>query len=303
MLGTSNSHSNDHSSRFIFLLRICLFAFVLLKAFRADAVRTREEIERSKVLRFCHVVWFGDTSKSARPGPEVELAVAFANSLGLKPQPKAVLWNEFFFNDQGKVEKEMAYEPSLFKTNKCDLYAANMTVNSWREKKLNIVPYHAGRIMIVVRKGDAAKFRKLEDLNGKSTIVTPNSTLQAELEKAKAVLKRADKDFELRTTVEGGTDKYLIDRKVDFIALDTSQALQVIKRTGGEVTIAFPIGDNQSIGWGFSKSSSWLQAKFVNFIDAQRSQNKSVTNKIFESYYGVSLSTYQDIVQNAQQAL
>src|SRR5690606_22047819 len=151
-----------------------------------------------------------------------------------------------------------------------------------------------------VRKADAQKHRDINSLRNKKTVVTENSTLQAELEKVQRSLQADGASFQLDTTQKGGTDKSLLSGVVDFIALDTSQALQVINKNSGAVSIAFPIGDNQSIGWGFPKSAKWLQTEFKRFVDQQKSQDKSKLNQIFHSYYGVNLLNYERIVQSAQ---
>lgn len=277
-----------------------LFMTTVLFGSSTLAERSKEEIRASKVIRYCHIAWFGESGKSSRVGPEVELANEFSKFLGLKSESKIVLWNDFFKDDSNEVRKEQVYVPKLLASSQCDFYAANMTVTDWRQTKLTIVPYHAGRIMIVARKSDAGRFRRAEDLRGKKTIATANSTLLAELENVNKDLKVSGKPFEIMKTQTGGTDKALLAGVVDFIALDTSQALQIINKSGGAVSIAFTIGDNQSIGWAFPKSATWLQEQFAEFVRKQKTDERSPMNRIFESYYGVTLLRYQQIVHNAQ---
>ncbi len=283
-------------------LPLLLSGSLFFAAADSHALRPQAQIEASGTIRFCNIVWFGESDKTTRLGPEVELAHELGKFLKLKSASVVVLWDDFFKNSDGKVEKELAYEPDFLASSKCDFYAANMTVNEWRQSKLTIVPYHAGRIMVVVRKEDAGKIQKLEDLKGKRTIVTANTTLQAELEKVNLQPGSSEKRFEIQITKNGGTDKALLSKEVDFIALDTSQALQLILKSGNKVRIAFPIGDNQSIGWGFPKNALWLQKRFTEFIDSQKREEHSRLNQIFSSYYGVSLNGYREIVQNAQRS-
>src|SRR5262245_51947635 len=96
------------------------------------------------------------------------MAMAFSQSLGVKP--KILRWqrDEQFFNKQGKTVREESYTPELMASGKCDAYLTGMTRLPWRETKLTFVTLYPSRMVVVVNKSARAGFKTPADLCGKT---------------------------------------------------------------------------------------------------------------------------------------
>ena len=252
---------------------------------------------KSQTLKFCYNTWFGRSETNSLRGPEVEIAEVFAKAIKWTTAEKKVTWEDFFKDDSGQIRKEDSYLPHLMKKD-CDLYVANMTFLDWRLKKFDMVPFHAGRIFIVT-KTERKDIVSINQLTGLKTAVTPNTTLYDSLITINQQLG-PDKSFEIKPNPLGGSDKLLLNGEVDFIALDSSQALQVIKENPAHLAIAFPVGSNQTIGWAVSPKRKDIQMLLKKFVEKQRTDLNSQMNLIFKKYYGVTLVEYERLLAHTQ---
>ncbi len=251
-----------------------------------------------KILRYCYTSWFGRAEPSDKKGPEVELIEAFAKINSMKAIPTKVTWEDLFKDDNGKVIETAEYLPKLMKST-CDIYATNMTLIDWRLRKFDMVPFHAGRIFIITT-ADRKNITTSQQLKGLKTAATPHTTLFESLQALNEELGEKN-GFELKENPLGGTDKLLLARKLDFIALDASQALQVVREHSEDLRIAFPIGKNQTIGWAVSPKRKDLEAQLLSFVKEQKENPKSKANEIYKKYFGVSLLEYEKLLSRTQE--
>ncbi|MBF0442876.1 MAG: ABC transporter substrate-binding protein, partial [Oligoflexales bacterium] len=162
------------------------FLISVLSAYLAGTVyaRSLEEIKKTKELRICLVVYPGINyvepkdckEKCKYSGPAYDIANAFADHLKVKKTYKQITWDEQFYNDQGKTDREGEYTPEHVKTGNCDVYPNNVTKLPWREKKLAFAILFPSRMMVIINKKDKSTIKELKDLAGKSFVTQKDTS-------------------------------------------------------------------------------------------------------------------------------
>lgn len=263
--------------------------------------RPLADIKKSGTIRLCFVRWSSAADGSdQRNGPDYEVAVAFAKEIGVTVEAKELRGFELFADASGEIDKSSA-EPTRLADGTCDFYAANITINDWRLRKVDIVPVYPGKTMIMVRSTDKDRFRSLADLGGKTTIYRKGTTYQTWVEEQnRSILKETpivSKVVSVAVPV-----RHLLEQEVDFMMYDTLIALYLIGHTKDRVKMAFPVGPNELLGWGFRKSDKTLSDAVTQFLQRQRTSPDSDMNRIFKEYFQVAVRDYEDIVYASQSA-
>lgn len=245
-------------------------------------------------LKYCAVDWMGENKKSKDLGADIEIAEAFGKYLNRPVVHVEVKWPQLFEKSPGITELGASYTPYLLQ-GACEFYASSMTVTPWRTGLLNIVPLYAGRPMVVVLSEKRNQFVNISSLKGKTTAVIKGTTFADWLESTNESL--LENKIQITEYDKINTTELLLDEKVDFILLDTIQALLLMnKRDVKKVSMAFPAGANERIGWGFRNKDSDLAKKFQSFLEQQKKNPNSDLNKIFKKYFGVTVHEFDTLV-------
>jgi two-component system sensor histidine kinase/response regulator len=264
--------------------------------------RTLAEIKKDGELRLCYVAWsmLSDGS-SDQKGPDYELGLVFAKELGVKVRERAIMGYELFAGADGKIDATTAEAPQLIKTDACDIYVANISILPWRQRKVDIVPVYPGRTIVAVRLADKDKYKSVDDLAGKSTMVRERTTYHDWLDAQNAKRLKA-KPVTVSFSTKTIPISTLVDGKVDFLMYDTLIALYLVSHFKDKVHLAFPVGANDLLGWAVKKDDGALRDALLKFLDAQRKTAGSEMNKIFQSYFQISVAEYEGIVYASQSA-
>jgi len=268
--------------------------------------RSLEEIRQSKEIRICLA---SDLFVKAEPpdcrdnctfsGLIYEESLAFANTIGSDIQPKffKIGWDEQFFNKEGKIIYEADYTPELLASGKCDVFPTHLTKNEWRLKKMDFVTLFPNRMMVIIRKSEKAKMKTVADLAGKTAAVADATSYSTWMKEQNRTVFAANpiKIAQVFQTDEEGINAVEAG-KVDFTLIDSDKALWLARHVLKKATVAFPVGPTDEICWAFRKEDKDLQAAVQKFFDEQRSDT-SVLNKIWESYFGITMNKFITIIQ------
>lgn len=267
------------------MLRYLLSASLFCCVSFSVLARNLSEITKSNELRFCYVPWMSAVASNdnSNNGVAYDLAPSLAKHLNVKANLIQINWDEQFINDAGKVDKEGSYTPKLFTTKKCDLYANPLTQYDWRIKKVDFVTVFLNRMVIVVRKNESNMYKKISDLGSKrSSVVSETGYLTWLEEQNKGELKNNPIKINAKKDVDWLKD--ILENKADFGVFDIDQGLASVKNNK-TLTVVFPIGNIEQIGWAFDKADKDLQGSVQKFFDAQKTDSKSELNKLWLKYY------------------
>ncbi len=273
------------------------FFATLLGAFylQSGHASTAQPVKNAK---YCTIEWTFSAGSGTEIGPDNEIAIEFNKFIKKNMSETLVKWKELFAELPGFTDLSKSYTPYLL-DKVCSFYAVSMTATEDRSRILNIIPFYAGRTMVVVRSEDRKKFSGIESLKGASTVVIKNTTYAQWLKTISQQRKNLNLNvLELET---GHTVEYLLSKKVDFIQLDTIQALYFMNHYRDQVAMAFPTGPNERIGWGFAKADKKTPEMFQKFISEQRANPGSKINSIYKKYFGVTLKEFDSLVFSSVQ--
>jgi len=288
-----------------------VFLTVILVLFATAAVipakaRSLEEIRQSKEIRICIA---SDLFVTAEPpdcrdnckfsGLIYEESLAFTAALGSDIQPKffKIGWDEQFFNKEGKIIYEADYTPELLASGKCDFFPTNLTKNEWRSKKMDFVTLFPNRIMVIVRKSEKAGFKTVADLAGKTAAIADATSYSTWMKEQNRTVFPANpvRISQVFQTDEDGINA-VETGKADFTLIDSDKAVWLARHVLKNATVAFPVGSTDEICWAFRKEDKDLQAAVQKFFDENRSAT-SLLNKIWESYFGITMNMFISIIK------
>lgn len=243
--------------------------------------------------KFCFIKWFGNRYGQSEKGFDVELAEAFGAFAKMKVSGVMINWTQLFEKDPGHIRESESYTPYLFKRS-CDFFAVSLTQTSWRSGLMDIVPIYSGRTMVVVRPENRKNISEIGRLKNLRVAVKANTTYSGIL---KALIEsNPDLGLKVQESQEVDTIDLLKTNKVDFIFLDTIQALYFINKFPSDFAISFPASTNERIGWGFAKKNVVLSKMFRRFIEEQKSNPGSSLNRIFLKYFGITAVDFDSLV-------
>jgi len=230
-------------------------------------------------------------------GPAYDIALAFAETLGPNVRPRflRIDWDEQFFNPAGKTIRDDAYTPELLASGQVDLYPNNLSINEWRRKKMDIVTLFPSRRMVVVNRSRKEAIRGASDLAGKVAAVEKDTSYHTWLQEQnqgafalKPVMIRLMNTDECLKTVDKGD--------ADFTMVDSDAAIWAVRQEYRNLDMAFPVGTTDENGWGLRKQDKDLQDEVRRFFREQRADEQSALNRIWQKYYGMSLTQFIRLV-------
>ncbi len=287
----------------------CIILAALVLAFGPSAAiqaRSLEEINRTGEIRIgispihpsiCSAVPQGCRTDCRITGPAYEIVLAFAATLGpnIRPRFLRIDWDEQFFNQAGKTIRENAYTPELLASGQVDLYPNNLSVNEWRKNKMDIVTLFPSRRMVIVNRSRKETVKTLSDLAGKVAVVEKDTSYHTWLQEQNQGIF-VSHPVKIRLM---GTDECLkaVDNgEADFTLIDSDAAIWAVRQEYRNLDMAFPVGATDENGWGLRKQDKDLQEKVRLFFRDQRADDHSELNRIWQKYYGMSLTQFIRLV-------
>ncbi|MEA3414933.1 MAG: membrane-bound lytic murein transglycosylase MltF [Thermodesulfobacteriota bacterium] len=200
-------------------------------------------------------------------GFEYDLVNAFADYLGVKLEIMiAEKWDEII--------------PAL-KDGAGSFVAASMTITPKRQKEAAFSNgYISTRQYVVVRRNNTG-IKKIEDLTGKTVHVRRGTSYQERLE----ALRKDGIDVKIKLHDNIPTDELIqqvAEGTIKVTVADRNIAL-LNRRYYPQIALAFPISDEQSLGWAVKPYSRKLLNKINFFFDKINSNGKF--DEIYNKYY------------------
>ena len=201
-------------------------------------------------------------------GPEYEMAVAFAQHLGVKPS--------FVVLDT------VAEILEAVSVGRGHVAAAGLTVTEEREKTFRFGPPYKEIRQELVCHRDGPRPETVEDLAGPRIAVIANSSYQENLEKLSRVVSgldwevAADADTEelLQHVAEGDLDCAIAD----------SNIVAINRRYHPELVNAFAVSETQKLAWIVSERAKALEPELKTWFAAARKDGRLAD--IDNRYYG-----------------
>ncbi len=199
-------------------------------------------------------------------GFEYELAKAFADYLGVELEVITPDWDDMLKAlDKGKG----------------DLVAASMTSTPDREEIADFSDeYLSVQQDVIIHKGNY-KIKGIEDLSGKKVHVREGTSCHKRL----LELKTDGLDIEIILHENVPTEELIrqvAEKEIEITVADSNIAL-LNRRYYPAIRIAFPIEEQQPLGWAVRKGNPKLLAKINKFFDAI--EEDGTFGKIYEKYY------------------
>ncbi|WP_028571655.1 transporter substrate-binding domain-containing protein [Desulfonatronum lacustre] len=235
-------------------------------------------------------------------GPAFEAAQAFTAFLGDSMTMRALRidWDEQFFNDQGRTDRDAEYVPALLDSGHCDLYPNNLTKNSWRLQKMDIVTMFTNRMMVLVNAESQSTIRGPSELGGKVAVVEKDTSYHTWLQdRNQTTFKDEPVDIRLQPTADGLNN--LAQGRADFTVIDADAAFWIIRHQFPDLIMAFPVGSMEEVGWGIRKESPELRQALQNFFDQQRAGRDSALNATWNRHFGMNLNQFISLLGSMQE--
>ena len=289
--------------------RCVLLSLLVLGGLLGPAqARSLAEIQQTKELRVCLAAMRPSSVVATPPGcrddctfsgPVYDEVVAFATTLGQAIRLKLlrVDWDEQFFNQDGKTEREAGYTPALLAAGTCDVYPSNVTKTVWRQKKLAFVTLFPSRMMVLVHQAHKARFLTPADLAGKMVTTAKDTNYHSWLQEQNNGAYAA---HPLRIQLIGTTDdaiKAVDAGEVDFTVVNADAAIWATRYQYKNVVVVFPVGPIEEVGWAFRKEDTDLQGAVQTFFEAQKAMATSTVNQIWERAFGLTLTKFERLVR------
>jgi membrane-bound lytic murein transglycosylase MltF len=270
-----------------FYKTILLSITLVMVAAAFTHARPMEEIEKSGELRFCIVSANHQEYEFYRKQAE-----AFANHVN--PELKVVVhdvgqWDIIFQDEEGRTRRGEAYTPKLLAEGTCDCIAAPITRMPWREKLMGIVNLFPSRTVVVIRKEDAQHYTSERNLAGKKAAILKSSSFQSWLESQNQTRYLADPVAMVLVPTLIVAREMVLAKEVDFTLMDADGAMAIIAQEYPSLAVAFPVGELESIGWGFCREDDLLQDAAREFFKLQIADTDSSFNKLWKERYGMTL--------------
>lgn len=259
---------------------VCLAAGYFWQAARTvGPVDTLKRIKESKKIRVitsnnsnCYYIY-----RDKPMGFEYELAHAFAEHLGAELEVVIPDWDDMF---------------DLLERDKGDLIAASLTITADRQKKVDFSDaYLSVQQHVIVHKGNR-KVRSIDDLYGKRVHVRAGTSYEARL----GELVNSGIDIDIVTHDNVPTEELIrqvAEREITITVADSNIAL-LNRRYYPSARMAFPIEEEQALGWAVRKGDGKLLAEINRFFDTIQSSGRF--GKIYQKYYAnVDIFDYVDL--------
>ncbi|WP_416465114.1 response regulator [Pseudomonas sp. LFS044] len=246
--------------------------------------RTLSQIRESGVLRICVA---GSSASFYRTNAE-----AFARSLGLRPQVTELpSFDAQFHDDRGETVREASYDPKLLADGRCDLYPNDLQIVPWRETKMLLVPYYRVRNLVIAHRSNQSLGNEVSDLLGLTAAVQKGTGYEQWIDEA----NRGPLSSQPVRIVYAPTEqavKLVADAKVDFTVLGSESALRWAREDPERLSIAFPVSEATSVGWGVARNAPDLARALEQFFQSSN-RIDSPLDASWRRYYRVSLMEYR----------
>lgn len=211
-------------------------------------------------------------------GFEYELAERFSDHLDVELKVVTPAWNSMI--------------PKL-KHGAGDFIGAGMTITDARKNEVDFSRGYLGvQQQIVVHRGDRA-IKDIRDLDQKTVHVRSGTTYEQRLEELN---EREDLDIGIERYSDLPTEELIrrvAQKRIRITVADSNIAL-LNRRYYPDVRIAFPIEEEQSLGWAVRKGNNQLLREINDFFN--RIKKNGVFGSIYEKYYAdVHIFDYVDL--------
>jgi len=213
-------------------------------------------------------------------GFEYDLAKQFSEHLGVELKVITPSWNKMI----PKLQQGAG-----------DFIAAGMTITEKRKEEVDFSRGYLGvQQQLVIHRGDRG-IREISDLDGKTIHIRPGTTYENRLEELN---EREDLDIEIKRHPDLPTEELIqrvADKRIRITVADSNIAL-LNRRYYPEIRIAFPIEEEQSLGWAVRKENDQLLAEINDFLS--KIKKNGDFGKIHEKYYAdVHIFDYVDLMR------
>ena len=210
-------------------------------------------------------------------GFEYDLAKAFADHLGVELEVITPKWNDMI--------------PALI-DGRGDFIAANMTITPSRRR---VVDFSRGYMevqqQVLVRKRYRG-IQDIDDLEGKLIHVREGTSYEDRL----LGLVAEGRDIFIQTHPDLPTEELIrrVAHEEILVTVADSNIALLNRRYYPDVKIAFPINDEESLGWAVRKGDRELLEKINLFFDTI--EDNGIYGTVYERYYaGVEMLEYVDV--------
>lgn len=246
--------------------------------------RTLSQIQQSGVLRICVA---GSSASFYRANAE-----AFARSLAVRPQvTELTSFDAQFHDDQGETVRDASYDPKLLADGRCDLYPNDLQIVPWRETKMLLVPYYKVRNLVIVHRSNQSLGNEVTALRGLTAAVQKGTGYEQWIDEAnRGALSGQPVRLVYATTDQAV--KLVAEAKVDFTVLGSESALRWAREDPERLSIAFPVSEPISVGWGVARNAADLARALERFFQSSN-RIDSPLDASWRRYYHVSLMEYR----------
>ncbi|MGN8249515.1 response regulator [Pseudomonas sp. SMV7] len=246
--------------------------------------RTLAQIRESGVLRIC-------VAGSSAPFYSTN-AEAFARYLGVRAKMiELASFDAQFHNDHGETVREASYVPKLLADGSCDLYPNDLQIVPWRATKMLLVPYYKVRNLVIVHRSNQSPGNEVADLRGMTAAVQKGTGYEQWIDEANRG-PLSDQPVRLVYATTEQAVKLVADAKVDFTVLGSESALRWAREDPERLSIAFPVSEPTSVGWGVAHNASDLARALAQFFQSSN-RIDSPLDASWRRYYHVSLMEYR----------
>ncbi len=173
-----------------------------------------------------------------------------------------------------------------------DLIASSLTKTTRRKTRVAFSDeYMPVQQQVIVRKGFRG-IKKLSDLDGKTVHIRKNTSYHERL----VELKKSGLNIHLALYEDTPTEELLrrVQNKEITITIADSNIFRLNRRYYPDLRIAFPISEQQSLGWAVKKHDVRLMKKINQFFDIIKKDG--TFPRIYNKYYaGTEIFDYVDI--------
>jgi membrane-bound lytic murein transglycosylase F len=217
------------------------------------------------------------TYRERKMGFEYDLAKAFSDYLGVKLKVVTPPWKDLI-NNLNKGEG--------------DFVAASMTIMPSRQEKADFSDSYLTVQQELIRNKDNTEVREIGDLKGKTIDVRRGTSYEARLKALK------EKGLDVKIVLHDDTPteeliRMVAEKEIDFTVADSNIAL-LNRRYYPDIRIAFPLGEEESLGWAVRKGEKALLQKINEFF--KKIKVDGTYEKLYNKYYAnVEIFDYVDL--------
>ena len=261
---------------------IATMAFLIITLFFITSCGGQNALERIKksgkltvlIRNNAHCYY---TYREKPMGFEYDLATAFSDYLGVTLEVLTPSW-------EGLMES--------LEAGKGDFIAASFTITPLRKEKVDFSTTYLSIQQQIISHKDNYNFNSLEDIRGKEVHVRRGTSYEKRLYK----LNREGFQIKIKLHDDTPTEELISmvhDKKIGLTVADSNVAM-LNRRYYPDIKIAYPLGEEQFLGWAVKKGEKALLKKINAFF--QKINKDGTFQKIYTRYYAyVDIFDYYDL--------